>query len=94
MTCGFGFKILGFKTACSTSAWRIFTQLVDLALSCRIQNNMFDESLFSLIPLSFFVHLEGCLVLNSLLLVHFLQLGFIVPLFQVLIGLNFFSNYF
>ena len=41
----------------------------------------FDESLFSLISLSFCAHLGGCLVLNCLLLVHIPELGFIRPLF-------------
>jgi len=42
---------------------------------------MLDESLFSLIPFPFCVQLDGSLVLNCLLLVHFPQLGFIRPLF-------------
>ena len=58
-----------------------------------------DESLFFLIPLPFCAHLEFCLVLNCLLLVHFPQLGFIGPFFWILsnltlIGLIFLSNYF
>jgi len=58
-----------------------------------------DESLFSLIPLSFCAILEGHLVLNCLLLVHFPQLGFIGPLFRILsnftlIGLIIISNFF
>ena len=59
----------------------------------------FDESLFSLIPLPFCAYLYLCLVLNCLLLVHFPQLDFIRPFFQILsnltlIGLIFVSNYF
>jgi len=51
-----------------------------------------DESLF-------FFHLDGCLILNCLFLVHFHQLGFIGPLFKILInltliGLIFILNYF
>jgi len=63
------------------------------------QNNMNDESLLSLISLSFCTHLDGHLVLNYLLLVHFPRLGFIESLFQflsnlALIGLIFVSNFF
>jgi len=54
---------------------------------------------FSFIPLPFYVHLDGCLVLNFLFLVHFQQLVFIEPLFRILIvlaliGIIFVSNYF
>jgi len=47
----------------------------------------------------FCVHLYRCLVLNCLFLVHFHQLGFIAPLFRILINLTlicliFVSNYF
>jgi len=53
---------------------------------------------FPFIPLRFYVHLDGCLVLNCLFLVHFHQLGFFGPLFQILIhlaliGLIFVSSY-
>jgi len=58
-----------------------------------------DESLFSFIPFPFCAHIDSFLVLNCLLLVHFHQLGFIGPLFRILInlaliGLIFVSNYF
>jgi len=57
------------------------------------------ESLFSLISFSFCAHLDGYLVFNCLLLVHFHLLSFIGPLFWILInlaliGLIFVSNYF
>jgi len=58
-----------------------------------------DESLFFHILLSFLCLIDGDLVLNCLLLVHFYQLGFIGPLFQILSNLAlscliFVSNYF
>jgi len=58
-----------------------------------------DEPLLSHIPLPFCVHLDGYLVLNFLLLVHFHQLGLIGQLFRNLINLTlisliFYSNYF
>ena len=58
-----------------------------------------EESLFPPISLPFCFHLDGCLVLNCLFLVHFHQLSFIGLLFRILIhlalvGLVFFPNYF
>jgi len=54
---------------------------------------------FPIIPLTLCVLLDGCLVLNCLSLVFFYQLGFIGPLFRILINLaligpTFVSNYF
>ena len=58
-----------------------------------------DESLFFVIPLSFYAHPEGCLMINYLFLVHFAELSFIRSLFWILsnlvsIGLIFVSNCF
>jgi len=49
---------------------------------------LIDESLFSLISLPFYAIIEGCLMLNCLLLVHFPQLDFIGSLFQILCNLT------
>ena len=48
---------------------------------------MTDESLFSPIPFPFCVYLYGCLSQNCLSLVDFRLMGFIGPLFQILINL-------
>jgi len=58
----------------------------------------FDQSLFFLNLLPFCAHLDCCLVLNCLLLVHFHLLDFIGSLLRILvnlalIGLIFVSNY-